>query len=151
MRLPKYRAWHKVQHWLLPVREMTFNRDGEAEDVAVTGISHSFMASELELMQSIGNTDEDGNDIYDGDLLSNGTRRVCQVVKLESPAFCGWDLSPINNGGKWNYDRPWNDVVICGNIYEGIRNRKGAAAQSNEEAPSESSNEDEMNDLVGPR
>lgn len=71
--------------------------------------------------QYVGITDKNDTKIFDGDIVKTKFGRVCKVVFLQSPCFCGVDFIPLE--GKHeppdDYDLYLRDnLEIIGNIHD---------------------------------
>lgn len=118
--IPKYRAWDKTDKEMYLVDEINFNR-GEFESIG-DGITFMRMADEIELMQSIGLKDKNGQEIFEGDVVTNGWKR--QVVTFGTQEveedfgsiriYRGFNL--YLGGGYPN--AIMSEFEVVGNIYE---------------------------------
>ncbi len=71
------------------------------------------------IMQFTGLQDKNGKDIYEWDLISNRSGRVCRV-EWHQPTGA-WDATPIGSKGDslWFMASNWNrHIEVIGNIHE---------------------------------
>lgn len=119
----KFRAWIKAVAVMIRVSEMDF-RKNRIKGTDNSGKVYSLRFDEVIIMEYVGVCDEDGNEIYDGDIMeytqvvSPPIRRV--VMRSREPSFhTGFVLSDnaiCANGKDVGYWAPVMHVV--GNTYE---------------------------------
>lgn len=72
-RVPKFRAWDKIDNEMIPVTEMTWDpiEDDEVEFGGIGDfITWSRLPGEVEIMQSTGLKDKNGVEIFEGDIVT---------------------------------------------------------------------------------
>jgi hypothetical protein len=113
--IPKYRAWDKTNKEMYLVDEINFNR-GEFESIG-DGITFLREADEVELMQSTGLFDKNGQEIFEGDVLTSENYPVKGVVEFRSNLGM-W----VNCLKDYSYYECLGNVAsnreIIGNVYE---------------------------------
>jgi uncharacterized phage protein (TIGR01671 family) len=111
----KFRAWDKsTKEMWTPYQPVQFEEDSNWLWADVNSENNKF-----HLMQYTGLKDKNGKEIYEGDLLDNGSDRIC---KVEWHNYTGsWDFTPVNDLGTSNFFRAEHThraLEVIGNIYE---------------------------------
>lgn len=132
MREIKFRAWHKEQQIMFPIREaIWFKMDSQSwvneSHQVPTNRLHGYDGETIELMQYTGLKDKNGKEIYEGDIFEIGWRKE----SLEQLVYVDFDKAgfvirlcktPANEQPIYNlvYARTFEmrDVEVIGNIYE---------------------------------
>lgn len=127
--IPKYRAWLKQYNVMVDdVSDLTFF-EGNLKFIGrrtVGGVSFQYSVEEIELMQSTGVLDKDGQEIFEGDILkvANNDSSWFEVVKYDHDKAMF-----ISKGVNLKYEVPEIPlydlfspypfkVEVIGNIYE---------------------------------
>lgn len=123
--IPKYRAWDKTNKGIYLVDEIIWN-NGKFDSIW-NAITFYLRADEVELMQSTGLFDKNGKEIFEGDIITNGTA----IVDVKSHQTLGF-YTVVNGeerffGSNTSIKDFENDVEefssvteIIGNIYENM-------------------------------
>lgn len=118
--IPKFRAWHNDLGRMMSISYMWFNVDSLEEiglDDAVTNDYITVSPDEIELMQSTGLKDKNGQEIFEGDILTSQNYPVKGVVEFRTDLGL-W----VHYLKGYNYFEYLGNVAgskeILGNIYE---------------------------------
>lgn len=121
MREIKFRAWDTYNKEMLEVQGLDYEDSYNGQPMVRTIMYNDYFDIEdMILMQYIGLHDKNGKEIYEGDIISNGTEK-CIVVWVKD--YAGFMLKLINKdyeNREWTnpiIDLRKNDEVI-GNVWE---------------------------------
>lgn len=115
--IPKFRAWLKNDKEMIDVDEIHW--DGDRLDFIGDGITFMRKADEIELMQSTGLIDRNGQDVFVGDIIkcTRGCHHEVYLEKEYGGTYVGGMpaiyLKGIREGYAWT-----GDEEIVGNIHE---------------------------------
>lgn len=125
---PKFRAWLKEEYKMTDVREITFFND---EVQMISDVEGFYAYDEFELMQSTGNKDKNGKEIFEGDIVryTDGDKEcLCPVRYIKDYSCFG-----IEWGSGFLVTFEYLDsfytklgyLEVIGNIYENPELLKG--------------------------
>lgn len=113
--IPKYRVWDKLNKGMYIAEQINFY-NGEFESIG-DGITFLRLKDEIELMQSTGLFDKNGQEIFEGDILGSKDGLLNGIIEYREDLGM-WTNSLIRYN---NFERLCNvasDRKIIGNVYE---------------------------------
>lgn len=110
MTIPKFRAWLKDEYRMTDVREITFFDD---EVQMISDVTDFYTYGEFELMQSTGLVDENGKEIFNGDIVLIYGEKISKVFYSQG-SFC----VDILNGGTPLHGFSPKQLEVIGNVWE---------------------------------
>lgn len=119
--IPKFRAWHKTWEEMGKVKRIRFDDDGNMTNVLFKGetLGTDLKIDEIELMQSTGLLDKNGQEVFFGDIIkcTRGCPHEVYLEKEYGGTYIGGMpavyLKGLLSGYAWT-----GDEEILGNIYE---------------------------------
>ena len=111
----KFRAWHKTWEELGEVKRIRFDDEGDVRTVLFRGkiLGTDIPIDEIELMQSTGLKDKNGQEIFEGDVVKcNGL--LGTIESLKAMWICSF--VKYNNYQKVGFFA--QEIEVVGNIYE---------------------------------
>lgn len=123
---PKFRAWDKISKKMFPVMMIDFGQSYVMIE-EINGLWCERDFDEIELMQSTGLKDENGKEVFEGDIIKDSEDFIAQVVYDKEYAGFGLNYQPfdLTEGLSVTFEELKNEYQntfeIIGNIYEKSR------------------------------
>lgn len=119
--LAKYRAWNKIQKKMVQIYGMSFDKNGILKGIkdeyTEEGEIHLiYDVNNYELMQATGLKDDDGRDLYEGDIFVSRFSNFVYIVYLDKERASFWIKSETGDHPLFALT-PFHPRII-GNIYE---------------------------------
>ena len=132
--LPKFRVWMKSLKWMCDVTNISF--DSKFVDICQQGdieryTEMSVEFDEVELMQSTGLKDKDGQEIFEGDIVKRDGVKRPEIVRFGEwtdvdslgykEQYIGFYFESEHEGQEWlhSVQPQFNHLYkVIGNVYE---------------------------------
>jgi uncharacterized phage protein (TIGR01671 family) len=131
--IPKYRAWHKTWEEMGKVKRIRFDDDGNMTNVLFKGetLGTDLKIDEIELMQSTGLHDKNGQEIFEGDIVKRDGIKRLEVVRFGEwidvdslgykEQYIGFYFESEHEGQEWlcSIEPQFHNIYkIIGNVYQ---------------------------------
>lgn len=118
--IPRYRAWHKTWEEMGKVKRIRFDDDGNVTTVLFKSetLGTNLKIDEIELMQSTGLFDKNGQEIFEGDIFGTKKDGLLNGIIEYREDLGMWTNNLIRYN---NFERLCNvasDRKIIGNVYQ---------------------------------
>lgn len=120
MRVVKFRAWDKEIEKIYPVLKIDFVEEWVSMYSKITGRHYNWL-NNLVLMQYVGLQDKNGEEIYEGDVVSfKSAHSDCDYKTIgEVVWYCGEAAFLVEcNGEIFKHFDEIREIEVLGNIYE---------------------------------
>ncbi len=129
----RFRAWHNTWEEMCEVKRIRFDDEGNITTVLVKGEAFGSNAhlEEIELMQSTGQFDKNGKEIFEGDIVKRDGIKRPEVVRFGEwidvdtlgfkEQYIGFYFESEHEGQKrlYSVESEFNNLCkVIGNIYE---------------------------------
>lgn len=123
MGVPKFRAWHKPMQRMSEVLAISYERQ-KVKIRHLRGTTHmTVLFDDVELMQSTGLVDKNGQEVFEGDIVVAMSQGVKVIGEVKRRIDGYWLMYPAwQHGEFWhivkNVDTGETGVEVIGNVYE---------------------------------
>ena len=124
MRTFKFRAWIYREKIMCCVERlyipMNTNTIGASNEIRTIGLNHQNFDKDIELMQYTGESDKNGKEIYEGDIVLSfmNTKHVILFNKGRFEAFGYYDSGADDPTDIFESHDLCGGIEVIGNIYE---------------------------------